>query len=187
MNALHLCCGAGGITLGFERAGIETAWAFDRASVAIETHRLNFPDRQADVRDIRDVKGDELPDADVWTCGIPCEHYSEAGSMDDYDIVSAELNRLLLEASAAGSGPRYVFLENVHRYQKSVCCQMIRDALDEAGFYHREHIFRHADYGVPQRRRRWHLIASRTRPVPWPTPTHWEQADLLGTQPWRTF
>lgn len=107
--------------------------------------------------------------------------------MTDEDAVSGELARLLLEAFVHGNPPDYVFLENVHRYQKSQSVQQIRDALDDVGLYHKEYIFWHADYGVPQLRRRWHLLAGPQLPVPWPEPTHSKKPNLFESKPWVTF
>jgi DNA (cytosine-5)-methyltransferase 1 len=188
MNAIHLCCGAGGITLGFEWAGIRTAFAFDINPVAVETHRMNFTAAPCEVRDIRSVHPSDLPPADVWTCGIPCEPFSMAGQRlgeDDGRDVSADLSRLIREARANGNAPRFFFLENVPPYGKTVSAAFIRSALD--GYHAVEAVFRHADYGVPQMRERWHLIASRFTPAPIPEPTHSEQPNLFGARPWITF
>jgi len=188
MKAIHLCCGGGGTTLGFERAGIETAYAFDYWPPAVETHRLNWPDVRCEQRDIRALHAADLPQADVWTCGIPCEPFSVAGyrleERDERDI-SAELARLLNEASAAGRGPAYVFLENVPQYRHSAGAEMIREALAGYGVF--EAVLRHADWGVPQKRQRWHIIASRAGRVITPEATHSEQPDLFGRPGWVRF
>jgi DNA (cytosine-5)-methyltransferase 1 len=188
MNAIHIACGAGGITLGFERVGISTALAFDIQPVVVETHRANFLNAPCQVQDIRETHAGDLPAADVWTCGIPCEPYSIAGKRlceSDSRDIAFEVARLIKEALAIGQPPRYVFLENVPLFASSNGAQAIRQAL--SGYAILEAIFLYADYGVPQKRRRWHIIASLAGSAPIPNPTHSEYPSLFGQQPWVTF
>lgn len=188
MNAIHLCCGAGGITLGFEQVGIKTAYAFDVNQVAVETHRENFPDAPCEVRDIRAIHAGDLPQADIWTCGIPCEPFSISGNMlghDDERDLSFEIVRLLSESREMDRMPRFVFLENVPPYATTVGVAAIKAQL--VGFAIIEAIFCHADYGAPTTRRRWHLIASQKSPAPCPKQTHTKNPDLFGHLPWIRF
>ena len=187
-TAIHLACGGGGTTLGFEQAGIHTALAFDVDPVVIETHQVNFPGVPVEVLDIRAVQAADLPAADVWTCGIPCAPYSIAGrrlaEADPRDI-SFEVARLLREAREGGAAPRYIFLENVPLFGKSAGAAAIRGALDGYAIF--EAVLFHANFGVSQARRRWHIVAGVTPPPPVPEPTHAEHPTLFGQQPWVRF
>lgn len=189
MNAVHLCCGAGGITLGFERAGIRTVYAFDIQPVMVETHKANFPARLCEIRDIREMHGGDLPIAEVWTCGIPCEPFSRAGrklgSADARDI-SLDVARLISEARDAGQPPHYVFLENVPEFASSPGAMAIWESL--AGYVVFEAVMLHANYGVPQMRHRWHVVASLSAPKVIPEPTHCENGpDFFGLKRWVRF
>jgi len=188
MNAIHLCCGAGGITLGFERAGIRTLYAFDINPIAVETHRTNFVDATCEVRDIRTIHANELPRADVWTCGIPCEPFSISGKMlghtDERDL-SFEFVRLLIEERQLKCLPQFVFLENVPPYAHTAGVAAIKAQLQDFAVI--DAMFCYANYGTPTTRRRWHLIASQVQPAPCPEPTHSEQPDLFGLLPWIRF
>jgi DNA (cytosine-5)-methyltransferase 1 len=188
LTALHLCCGAGGSTLGFDVAGIRTALAFDKNAVVLATHRRNLPDAPTAQFDITTLHAGDLPRADVWTCGIPCEAYSMAGQrLEERDVrdISADLVRLLVEARQLGCAPRYVFLENVPPFANSSAAAAIRAAL--AGYVITDAVYRHADWGVPQMRERWHLLAAPCDPPLHPEPTHAEHPNLLGLPTWRTF
>lgn len=190
MNAIHLCCGAGGTTLGFEEAGIETIFAFDFNPIVIETHQANFPNSPCQVEDIHTIRFHDLPAADVWTCGIPCAPYSMAGARlqnkDPRDI-SPDLRRLIAEANVYGNAPQYIFLENVPPYASSMARNLLLETLSQCGYHHHDAIYSHADYGVPQTRRRWHLIASLRGPVPNPEPTHSSAPTFFRLKPWVTF
>lgn len=187
LTALHVACGAGGTSLGFERAGIRTALAFDVNPVVVDTHRRNMPGASAEVLDLYTVRAQDLPIADVLCCGIPCEAYSTAGyqrGLEDERDISPEVAKLIRKLRYLGRAPRYVFLENVPPYMKSPAAEMIRQALD--GYHIAEAIFKHADYGVCQKRERWHLLAALDGPAPMPLPTHSEQPGFT-TRPWVTF
>ena len=195
LTAVQLCCGAGGGSLGLEQAGIKTAWAFDLDANAVAAHQANFPHVPADVRDIREVCIDDIPQADVWVCGVPCGPFSVAGrrleERDERDI-SSDLARLLAASVGRSNAPRYIFLENVPPYAKSKSAALMRSALRQAGFISVfEEVFKHADFGICQKRRRWHLIASKVAPTPFPIPTNSKKGDgqgaLLGLPRWKTF
>lgn len=187
LTALHVACGAGGISLGFESAGISTALAFDIDQTATETHLRNMPQARTEVLDLAMTHAEDLPHADVFACGIPCEMYSTAGYqrglLDDRDL-TPDVARILEELIAAGRGPRYVFLENVPPFLRSAGAAMIRQAL--TGYSITEAIFRHADYGICQARKRWHLLAAREGPAPIPVPTHSEEPGFT-TDRWIRF
>lgn len=187
MNAIHLCCGTGGTTHGFEAAGIETAYAFDSNPIVVETHQANFPDSPCQVKDIRTTHATELPVANVWTCGIPCAPYSMAGArLQDKDPrdISPELRRLITEAIYP---PQYIFLENVPPYINSSARNHLLETLSQCSYHYHDAIYTHADFGVPQTRKRWHLIASLRGPVPNPEPTHSSAPTFFMLKPWVTF
>lgn len=190
IQALHLCCGAGGTTLGFEQANIHTKYAFDFNPIAVEAHRVNFPEAACELRDIQELSAADLPEVNVWTCGIPCEPFSLSGKMlreaDPRDI-SFELIRLIEEAHRQSSSPDYLFFENVPPYINSVAATALRETVRRCGYHIFEAIFAHANYGVPQNRRRWHMIAGKQGYAPVPVHTHANKANLFGLAPWVSF
>lgn len=190
MNAIHLCCGAGGTTLAFEQTGIETIYAFDLNPIVTETHKANFPNAPCHIKDIRAIHATDLPTADVWTCGLPCAPYSNAGArLQDKDPrdISPTLRHLIAAAHEHSNAPKYIFLENVPPYMNSVARNLLLETLSQCNYRHHDAIYPHANYGVPQTRKRWHLIASLHGPVPNPIPTHSKDPGLFELKPWVTF
>ncbi len=80
VKIVSLFSGAGGLDLGFERAGFRTIWAneFDKNIWATFEH--NFPNTKLDRRSITDVAPEEIPDCDGIIGGPPCQSWSEAGA-----------------------------------------------------------------------------------------------------------
>lgn len=80
MNIVSLFSGAGGLDLGFEKAGFKTIWANEYDSKIWETFETNFPNTVLDRRSIVNIKAEEIPDADGIIGGPPCQSWSEAGA-----------------------------------------------------------------------------------------------------------
>ncbi len=80
MKIVSLFTGAGGLDLGFEKAGFETIWANEFDNKIWETFEFNFPNAKLDRRSITDVEASEVPAADGMIGGPPCQSWSLAGS-----------------------------------------------------------------------------------------------------------
>lgn len=72
--------GAGGLDLGFEKAGFHTIWANEYDKTIWTTFERNFPNAKLDRRSITDVSPDEIPDSIGIIGGPPCQSWSEAGA-----------------------------------------------------------------------------------------------------------
>ena len=59
-NFIDLFCGAGGLSLGFERAGFKCVGAIDISNACINTHKLNFPDCVSICSDISKIKPNDF-------------------------------------------------------------------------------------------------------------------------------
>lgn len=71
--------GVGGIDLGFEETGkVKTIYANEFDPYATQTYEQNF-DLTVDGRDIHEVLPEEVPDADIFVGGFPCQAFSVAG------------------------------------------------------------------------------------------------------------
>lgn len=71
--------GIGGINLGFEESGkVKTIYANEFDPYAAQTYEQSF-DLKVDGRDIHEVLPEEVPDADIFVGGFPCQAFSVAG------------------------------------------------------------------------------------------------------------
>lgn len=69
--------GIGGFDLGFERAGMEVVWQCEVNPFCRKILAQHWPDVPR-ASDITKVSADEIPDADVWVGGFPCQDVSVA-------------------------------------------------------------------------------------------------------------
>ena len=77
-TAISPFSGAGGLDMGFERAGFRTIWANDFESDACKTHE-NWSTAKVVCGDIAKVDENDIPDADVMLGGFPCQGFSLSG------------------------------------------------------------------------------------------------------------
>ena len=80
MKLVSLFAGAGGLDLGFEKAGFNTIWADEYDKTIWETFQINFPYAVLDKRSITEIDTTEIPNCDGIIGGPPCQSWSEAGS-----------------------------------------------------------------------------------------------------------
>ena len=70
--------GVGGLDLGFERAGIETVSVSEIDPYANAVLAERFPDAP-NLGSITEVDANDIPEADIWSGGFPCQDLSVAG------------------------------------------------------------------------------------------------------------
>lgn len=180
-KVISLFSGAGGIDYGFEAAGFETAVAVEMNHDACETLRANRPWPVIE-RDIFDVSSAELlataglaaGDADVLVGGPPCQPFSKSGYWKRGDAKrladprADTLNAYLrvLEDTL----PKAMLLENVYGIAYEGKNEGLTYLLEQIEGINRRKRVRYrpaftvlkaADFGVPQLRERFFLIASR--------------------------
>lgn len=71
-------CGCGGMGIAFKNAGFEIAGAWDFDKYAVQTYRENVGDHVRQ-QDIKEMTYKDVPKADVWAFGFPCQDLSVAG------------------------------------------------------------------------------------------------------------
>ena len=81
MKIISLFAGAGGLDLGFKKAGFDVVWANEYDKDIWETYVKNHPETFLDRRSITQINSDEIPDCDGIIGGPPCQSWSEAGSL----------------------------------------------------------------------------------------------------------
>ena len=158
--------GIGGLDLGLERAGFTIRFHCEINPFCREILRQHWPNLPVH-HDIRKLDDSEIPDADVWAAGFPCQDLSLArmgprsGLRGSQSGLFHEFVRLI-----RGRSPRAVVLENVHGLLSSHGGRdftIVLKALDELGYGVAWRVLNSKDFGVPQQRRRVYIIAIHRR------------------------
>lgn len=160
MTAISLFSGAGGLDVGFERAGFETVFANEFDHDAAEAWRANRP-HSANVMvegDIHDHIGEltKFKGVDVLFGGPPCQGFSVAGKMNPNDARS-QLVWIFMDAVEIVH-PKVFVMENVAALGTLDKWKSVRDGIVERGQmlgYSVSYKVHHTpDYGVPENRDR---------------------------------
>lgn len=156
--------GVGGIDLGFEKfCEIIYANEFNEKSKA--TYEMNFKTK-IDLRDIREVKAEEIPNFDIMLAGFPCQAFSIAGYRKGFDDEKGRGNLFFeLERIFKEKKPQVIFLENVKNlvgHDKGNTFRTILDSLEQNGYYVKYQVLNAMEYGdTPQNRERIYIVAFR--------------------------
>lgn len=163
MNIISLFSGAGGLDLGFEKAGFKTIWANEYDKEIWETYEKNFPHTQLDRRSITQIEAEEVPDAIGMIGGPPCQSWSEAGALRGIEDKRGQLFfdfiRLLRSKK-----PLFFLAENVSGMLASrhaPALENIKKLFEESGYALSFKLLNAHDYGVAQDRKRVFFVGYR--------------------------
>lgn len=148
-----------GLSLGFEKAGMDVVAAFDNWIDALSVYRKNFshPAIRADLMNIDDsVKAIRPYEPDMIIGGPPCQDFSSAGKRNE-DNGRGDLT-VCYAKIISEIRPKWFVMENVERILKT---QKLQDALKifkGAGYGLTYTVLNAALCGVPQKRKRFVMI-----------------------------
>ena len=190
MALTHIDCfsGPGGICTGLHAADFETLIAIEVIKSCVDTYAANHPEVHVIQSDIRNVTAEQIlpyiPEngVDLVTSGMPCETFSTAGNSsraayDDRQFLFREGIRIAKIANA-----RMILFENVPmittkriaKDSKKLVLDVLKEELAEAGYKnYKQFIIDAEKYGVPQKRKRFFILASKepTDEISAPKPT----------------
>lgn len=174
LTVVEICAGGGGQAIGLEMAGISCAAAVEIDRWSCETLRRNRPEWTVLETDVRSLDGKPYRGVDLFAGGVPCPPFSIAGKQlgtdDERDLFPQAL-RLVEEMK-----PAAVMLENVPGFASSKFASYrgnVLQKLMKLGYEADWAILNAKDFGVPQLRPRFVLVAMRSgcfSRFSWPKP-----------------
>jgi DNA (cytosine-5)-methyltransferase 1 len=194
LSAVELCAGGGGQALGLEKAGFHHAAAVEYEPHYCTTLRKNRPHWNVLQQDIRNFRSADYTGVDLLAGGVPCPPFSIAGKQlgtdDERDMFPAAL------AIVESIRPRAVLFENVPGLASSKFADYrawLMEKLSKLGYQPEWKVLQSSDFGVPQLRPRFILVALQPRDAgffKWPEKTGPCRfvgdalADLMGANGW---
>lgn len=178
-KAIDLFCGAGGLTLGLQQAGFEVIGAVEILPVAADTYKKNHPDVDLQKSDIRALSPEDLMkkwglkkgELDLIAGCPPCQGFSSIRTRNKASSVEDARNDLVFEYLRFVEAflPKTVMMENVPALARDQRIEDVVARLAELGYKvdnSTVQVQDAANFGVPQRRRRMILMASRLGMIP---------------------
>jgi DNA (cytosine-5)-methyltransferase 1 len=170
LKAVDFFCGAGGVTCGFKKAGIDVLGGIDIDSKFKETYELNNGGKFIN-EDVSNLKPEDLKktlsitkndDNLIFVGCSPCQYFSNLKS----DKTKSKSGRLLLEdfkEFVLYYKPGFVLIENVPglKTKKGSPLHKFKTTLKQEGYVFDQKVLNAKYFDVPQKRRRFILLASR--------------------------
>lgn len=157
---IDLFSGAGGLACGFERAGFRSVWAVEIDLDAAATYKANFGHAvfSGPIEQVEEVP----THADLVVGGPPCQGFSPLGKMSPR-AAHEEMNQLWRQylRIVEMAEPKVFVVENVPEFVRSAEAQRMMTLAEEWGYEVISGVLNAHHFGVPQKRRRGIIIASR--------------------------
>ena len=178
MKAIDLFAGWGGFTLGAESAGIEVVAAANHWPLAVEAHTLNHPNVGLHLcQDLRQADWTALPDYELLLASPACQGHSQAaqpsrarsGRTRSYHDALRATAWAVIDCAEA-TMPKAIVVENVpdflawgppHDKRSGAMFRHWCAALELLGYHVQIERFTASHFGVPQRRDRAFIVATR--------------------------
>lgn len=182
IKTIELFAGVGGFRIGLENVknnnkNFNIVWSNQWEPSTKIQHASQIYEKQFGYdnhinEDISSVATADIPDHDMLVGGFPCQDYSVASTLKNSHGINGkkgvlwwEIYRILQEKK--DKAPKYLLLENVDRLLKSPASQRGRDfaiilsSLNALGYAVEWRVINASEYGMPQRRRRVFIFASK--------------------------
>lgn len=166
MKFIDLFAGIGGFRSGLEKAGHQCIGYIEWDKFARQSYEAIYDtDGEFTAHDIQEVKGEQLPNAELWTFGSPCTNISIAGNRigirGGQSRMFFEVIRLLKERiENKETLPSYLIMENVKNLLSSNQGRDFAEVIyqmDKVGYDIEWNVFDSAEV-VPQHRERIYII-----------------------------
>lgn len=163
MRTVSFFSGAGGLDLGFKKAGFDVLWANEYDKDIWETFEKNHTHTRLDRRSITEIASVEVPDCDGIIGGPPCQSWSAAGTLRGIEDKRGQLFydfiRILKDKQ-----PLFFLAENVtgmllERHKFSL--ENFKSLFSECGYELSVTLVNASDYGIPQDRKRLFFVGYR--------------------------
>jgi DNA (cytosine-5)-methyltransferase 1 len=163
LRVAGLFAGIGGIEIGLEQAGhtSELLCEWDPSAQLVLEDQLGDVPLHSDVTDLR-----SLPDVDLVTAGFPCQDLSQAGRTAGIEGARSGLvGQVFRLLDSADPAPAWLMLENVSfmlSLDRGRAMSWLTEQLEQRGYLWAYRVVDSRAFGLPQRRQRVILLASRT-------------------------
>lgn len=165
MRFIDICAGIGGFRLGLERAGHKCIGFVEKDKFAVKSYKAMYDTEGEWYRDdITKIRTNDIPDADCWCFGFPCQDISVAGKQRGLDGARSGIYFdiiKLLKGKKEEDRPEWLLIENVKNLlsiDSGWGFSRVLSELDKAGYDAEWQVLNSKDFGVPQNRERVYIV-----------------------------
>lgn len=162
LGCLELFSGIGGFAVAARRLGwcVVESWDIHQPAGAVYRQNFEFPHR---TRTIESIPLQEFAavEADFWWLSPPCQPFTRRGACRGIDDPRCEALRRTLSAIATVR-PDHLVLENVPGFADSTAAELLRQTLADCEYSLMEVELCPTQFGIPNRRKRFYMLASRS-------------------------
>lgn len=165
-TAIDLFSGAGGLSLGAEKAGIDVSLAVEKDKFSVDTFKSNHPNATVLDKDITkiDVSKLNVHSPFIIFGGPPCQGFSLSNTKTRNQ---ENRNNLLFQSFfdwVDHFKPKWFLFENVEgivSYNKGKTVDEIQQLFEGIGYKVNKDVLTASDYGVPQDRNRFIMVGNQ--------------------------
>lgn len=168
-QAIELFAGVGGMSLGLEKANIDTIAFIEKDKIACQTLRKNRPNWNVIENDITKINKEEMyekigqKEVDIVTGGFPCQAFSTAGKRLGIEDTRGTLFYYFADV-VRNFNPKMFVAENVKgllNHNKGETLKTIVAVFESLGYNVHVELFNSFDYEVAQKRERVFIFGKR--------------------------
>jgi site-specific DNA-cytosine methylase len=166
LRVLELFAGIGGCAAAIgSRADVVAAVESDQEALDVYRHNFEHPTCEQPVESLP-TEWFRACAADVWWMSPPVLPYVSAGLRREIDDPRSK-GLLHVFEQVRTIKPRYIALECVPNFDKSLTRQLLLETLAASGYQCQETLLCPTDLGLPNQRRRYYVVAGREALQAW--------------------
>uniref|UniRef100_A0A6C0BTP2 DNA (cytosine-5-)-methyltransferase n=1 Tax=viral metagenome TaxID=1070528 RepID=A0A6C0BTP2_9ZZZZ len=168
LNMIDLFAGTGAFTLAFELTNnVNVVFGNDMVEHSKKIYDENF-NHKLTLKNLNDVKVEDIPSHDILTGGFPCQPFSIAGLQEGFKDERSNVFWKILSIIDYHQ-PKCVILENVKNlvsHDDTKTFTTIKENLEKRGYYVSYKVLNTAEItGIPQHRERIYIACVKSKKV----------------------
>ena len=168
LRMADLFSGTGAFTLAFQETGaVDTVFSNDIVEHSKKIYDINF-NHKLTLKDLNDIKNEDIQSHDILTGGFPCQPFSIAGLQEGFKDERSNVFWKILSIIDYHR-PKCVILENVKNlinHDKNKTFSIIKSSFEERGYYIHYKVLNTSEItGIPHHRERVYIVCIKSKNI----------------------
>ena len=167
LKMIDLFAGTGAFSLAFKDNNVDIVFANDMVDHSKKAYDTNF-NHTLTLKDLNDIKVEDIPSHDILTGGFPCQPFSIAGHQEGFKDERSNVFWKILSIVDYHQ-PKCIILENVKNllsHDDHKTFEIIKSNLEKKGYHVCYKVLNTAEItGIPQHRERIYIVCIKSKQV----------------------